>query len=232
MSNLVPPDDPTLAQALELAEAQVKSLDGAEKEAGEKVLAYVAGQLTQIAWSKVKASGAKYRLEVWLLPQLPNRIFRSIRTILWVAGETTGPGGDEIIHECPIEGCSFLFMPGGPSRIHNHQPWYFCERCKRWIPRSKLQDNRICVGTWDVLGRHMEYRYTQLRHNATILKRILHEDPSQHLDGLLSKEQGAQDRYIKAQAHRDGVFYLWEDIVRATAAGSDLAKHFQSFLQA
>ncbi|NMC34593.1 MAG: hypothetical protein GYA36_19395 [Veillonellaceae bacterium] len=228
----------TIEQAVELASSHVHSLDDAEKAAGEKVLAYVAGQLVETGAARVKASQGKYRLEIWLLPAPPRRIFRPMRTILWMAGETTGPGGDQLITECPNEGCNFIFLPGALSKVMTNprtklqEPFYLCEKCKQWIPRSYRRDNRICVGTWDILAKHVVFRFRQLDCNAGLLKRILHEDPVDHLGAMLAKEHGATQKYLQAQAHRDGVYYLWEDLMKATASGTDLEAHFKAFLKA
>lgn len=204
---------------------------------------------------RVKASEARFMIEVWMLPvEARNTITRSILTMLWVNGETQGPGGDQMIFECPGQECTGLFMPGFnvftkpdcyrmvPARdeagrftggqMREAIPLVLCMKCNRIYPRENLVDRRQVTGTYDILGKHLTFRFHQVGCDADILKRILHENMHRPVPEMLNGERGATDRYIRAQNRRDCVYLYIDHIMAETAKGVDTDVLFANFIRA
>jgi len=149
-----------------------------------------------------------------------------------------------MVFECPGRECTELFHPGFPVFLPNQPlpmplqgspppvPYVVCDKCHRAYPRRDLIDRRGVTGTYDILGRHLAFRFHQVGCDADILKRILHEDMHRQVPGMLGRERGATDRYLHAQSHRDYVYFFVDQIMAESAKGVDLERLFSNFIRA
>lgn len=197
------------------------------------------GRIIQVPLDHLKASKARFMLEVWLMPRESKRIQIRAVTILWVNGEAMGPGGDLIILECPSPSCREIFVPPIPwylpKRVPEGQqaePRVFCLGCQKSYSRHTLVDSRGVAGTWDVLGAHVAMRFNQLGGDADIMKRIIHENMHRPVPGILERERGSVDRYLRAQNRRDFAYFFLDSIMGELGRGVDPVRLFTNFLKA
>lgn len=246
--------DLSAEESVDFITQKVDSLDGMEKMAGDAILSFVDGKLIEVSAEKLKASEARYLLEIHVYSAPQTRTVRTIRTILWLNGETIGPGGDQLVHECPEQTCSYLFEPPvgsfldsevweyQPERDERGQftgkrkkvllPLVYCPMCNRRYLQRDLTDSRWCHGTWDILGKHMARRFARVRFDADIMKRIIDGDPQGKVDDVLNKTPQAVDRYLEEQTRLQKIaYYLRDDFVRDSAGGMP-DNHFKAFLKA
>lgn len=187
---------------------------------------------------RLKASQARFMLEVWMMPRQTKKIQTTIVTLLWVNGETQGPGGDFLIYECPSPLCTGLILP--PFRVFPKDipgaakpvPSVLCPKCFKTFPRLALVDSRGCTGTWDNLGKHLNFRYRQLNGDADVLKRIMHANMFKNVPDVVAGVRGSRDKYIAAQNRRDMTYFFNDHIIAESAKGVDLDLLFRNFLKA
>lgn len=209
-------EDNSIEQAPELTEEEQHALKQ-KMEAMDKLLA------TQ--------QKAKYKIELHFSYRRSSRAPFPGALSIWESGTKLHGGGDTKVYECPGQAekkndCT-AFIPD----VSTGYGYLVCPGCKTVWQGEQVHGERFAVLTTQNWARLVLNYFIRLGHNADIYVKLAQVDMrvAAHLE---QQRQMGGEKLHGARTQRVPYIYPLRNIIKDTAAGSDLLERFTAFLSA